>query len=71
MVAQTVKNLPAMWEIQEQWVQLLGQEDPLEKRMQPTPILLPGEFHGQKSLVGYSPWGRPDESRMSQTLTCC
>ena len=55
MVAQTVKNLPAMWEIQEQWVQLLGQEDPLEKRMQPTPILLPGEFHGQKSLVGYSP----------------
>ena len=23
----------------------------------PTPIFLPGEFHGQRSLVGYSPWG--------------
>ena len=25
---------------------------------QPTPVFLPGKFHGQKSLVGYSPWGR-------------
>ena len=25
--------------------------------MQPTPIFLPGESHGQRSLVGYSPWG--------------
>ena len=25
---------------------------------QPTPVFLPGEFHGQRSLVGYSPWGR-------------
>ena len=24
---------------------------------QPTPVLLPGESHGQRSLVGYSPWG--------------
>ena len=24
---------------------------------QPTPVFLPGEFHGQSSLVGYSPWG--------------
>ena len=23
----------------------------------PTPVYLPGEFHGQRSLVGYSPWG--------------
>ena len=29
----------------------------LEKKMQPTPIFLPGESHGQRSLVGYSPWG--------------
>ena len=35
----------------------LGQEDPLEKEMQPTPVFLPGESHGQKSLAGYSPWG--------------
>ena len=24
--------------------------------MQPTPVLLPGKSHGQRSLVGYSPW---------------
>ena len=46
-MAQMVKNLPAMQEI-------LGQEDPLEKRTQPIPVFLPGEFHGQRSLVGYS-----------------
>ena len=30
------------------------------RRMQwhPTPVLLPGKFHGQRSLVGSSPWGR-------------
>ena len=27
------------------------------RESQPTPVFLPGEFHGQKSLVGYSPWG--------------
>ena len=35
----------------------LGSEDPLEKEWQPTPAFLPGESHGQRSLVGYSPWG--------------
>ena len=35
----------------------LGQEDPLEKGMATTPVFLPGDFHGQRSLVGYSPWG--------------
>ena len=30
----------------------------LEKAMAPTPVLLPGKSHGQRSLVGYSPWGR-------------
>ena len=35
----------------------LGLEYPLEKGMAiPTPVFLPGEFHVQKSLVGYSPW---------------
>ena len=34
-----------------------GQEDPLEKEMAPTPVFLPGESHGQRNLVGYSPWG--------------
>ena len=59
-VAQMVKNLPAMQETQ---VQSLGWEDPLEKGWQPTPVFLPGESHGQRSLIGYSPWGR-EESDM-------
>ena len=53
LVAQTVKNLPTMRETQ---VPSLGREDPLEKEWQPTPVYLPGESHGQRSLVGYSPW---------------
>ena len=40
LVAQTVKNLPAM---QETWVQSLGREDPWRGEWQPTPVLLPGE----------------------------
>ena len=43
-----VKNLPAM---QQTRIWSLGQE------WQPTPVFLPGEFHGQRSLEGYSLWG--------------
>ena len=43
--------------MQETRVQSLAQEDPLEKEMQPTPVFLPAESHGQRSLVGYSPGG--------------
>ena len=54
LVAQLVKNLPAM---QESWVRSLGWEDPLEEEMathSSTP--LPREFHEQRSWAGYSPW---------------
>ena len=54
MIAQTVKNLPAVWK---NWVQSLGQEEPLEKGMATYSVFLPGEFHGQSSLTSYSPWG--------------
>ena len=57
MVAQMVKNLPALWKT---WVQSLGWEDPLEREWLPTLVFLPGEFHGQRSLAGYSPWGRKE-----------
>ena len=30
---------------------------PWRRAMQATPVFLPGESHGQSSLVGYSPWG--------------
>ena len=47
-----VKNLPAVQEIQ---VQSLVWETPWRKAWQPTPVFLPGESHGQRSLAGYSP----------------
>ena len=30
------------------------------RKWQSTPVLLPGKSHGQRSLVGYSPWGRKE-----------
>ena len=30
---------------------------PWRRKWQPTPVFLPGEFHGQRGLEGYSPWG--------------
>ena len=62
MVAQMVKNLPV---IQETWVQSQGGEDPLEKEWLSIPVFLPGESHGQRSLVGYSPWGRKESDTMT------
>ena len=56
-MAQEVKNLPAMWE---KWVQSLIRGDPLEKEIATHSSILVGEFHGQRSLVGYSPWGRKE-----------
>ena len=38
--------------VSDPWVQI-----PLEKGTAITSVFLPGEFHGQRSLVGYSPWG--------------
>ena len=52
LVAQLVKNPPAMWET---WVRSLGWEDPLEKGKAATPVFWPGEVHGL-----CSPWGRKE-----------
>ena len=38
--------------------QSLDWEEPLENERLPTPVFLPGESHGQRSLSGYSSWGR-------------
>ena len=38
-------------------VQALGGEDPLEEDMATHSSILPRESHGQRKLVGYSPWG--------------
>ena len=49
LIAQLVKNPP---EMQETRVRSLGWEDPLEERTLPTPVFLPAEFSGQRSLSG-------------------
>ena len=51
-------------ETQERWVPSLGQKNPLEEEMQPTPVLLPRKFHGQKSLEGYSPGDAKSQTRL-------
>ena len=58
-----VRNLPAVQETGGfyPWVK----EIPWKKKWQPTPVLLPGESHGQRSLVGYSPWGHKSWTRLS------
>ena len=33
---------------------------PWRREWQPTPVFLPGKFYGQRSLVGYNPWGRKE-----------
>ena len=43
--------------MQEMQVQPLGREDPLEKDMTTHSSILPGKSHGQRSLLGQSPWG--------------
>ena len=44
-----------MQEIEEMWVQSVGQEDALEESMATHSSVLPRESHGQRILVGYSP----------------
>ena len=67
-MAQMLKNLPTM---QETRVQFLGEEKgriPWRKEWLPIPAFLSGEFHGQRSLAGYSPWG-PKELDTTERLT--
>ena len=64
LVVQWLKRLPAMRETRfNPWVGKI----PWRRKWQPTPVFLPGESHGQRSLVGYSPQGRK-ESDMTERL---
>ena len=65
LVAQMVRNPPAM----QTWVQSLGWENPLKKGMATHFIILPGESHGQRSLVGSSPWGRKESDTTERLST--
>ena len=52
-MAQWVKNSPAIQEMQETGVGKIS----WNRKWEPTPVFLPEKSHGQRSLVGYSPWG--------------
>ena len=57
-VPQVVKSLP---EMQETWVGKI----PGGREWQPTPVFLPGDFHAQRSLMGYSPRGHKSQTQLS------
>ena len=64
-MVQKVKNLPASRTLGFRvWVGKI----PWRRAWQPTPVLLPGKFHGQRSLEGSSSWGHK-ESDMTKRLT--
>ena len=66
-VALAVKNPPAnardMSQEFDPWVGKV----PWGRVWQPTPVFLPGESHGQRSLMGYSPWGRKESDTTEAT----
>ena len=65
LVAQMVKNLPAKQETGfSPWVGKIF----WRREWQSHPVFLPGKSHGQRSLVGYSSWGRK-ESDTTERLT--
>ena len=50
----------------------LSREDPLEEGMAtPLPVFLPGESHGQRSLVDYSPWGHKESDTTESNDHVC
>ena len=61
-----VKSLPDAGD-ERDGVRSLGWEDPLVQGLTVFPVFLPGKSHGQRSLVGYSPWGCR-ESGMTERL---
>ena len=64
LVAQTVKRLPAIQDTgYDSWVGKI----PWRSKWHTTPALLPGKSHGQRSLIGYSPWDR-EESDTTERL---
>ena len=59
-MALVVKNLPANAGNLRYMGLIPGSGRSLEEGTADTPVFLLGEFHGQNSLVGYSPWGRKE-----------
>ena len=60
-----VKNLPGIG------VCFLGQKIPWRRKWQPTEVFLPEKFHGQRSQLDYSPWGRKESDMIDQMEQGC
>ena len=59
-MAQQVKNLPAIQEMQETWVRSLGQEDSLEDSMATHSSILAWRILWTEEPGGHGPWGRKE-----------
>ena len=65
LVVQTVKNLPVMQETRvHPWIGKI----PWRRKWHPTPVFLPGEFHGQRSLWGCNPEGHKESDTTEQLI---
>ena len=47
---------------------VIGYSSFWRKKWQPTPVFLPGESHGQRSLVGYSPWSHKESDTTERLI---
>ena len=56
--------------MQEMWVHSLGREDPLEKEMATLSSILAWKFHGQRVLVGHSPWCHKESDITTYIYLC-
>ena len=54
------RNWPAMQETEEMVLDPCVGKIPWSRKWQLTPVFLPGKFHAQRSLVGYSPWSHKE-----------
>ena len=70
-VAIMVKNLPANAKDIRDQVRSLGPKIPWRRAWQPTPVFLPEESHGQRSLEGYSPQGHKESYMTEETAHTC
>ena len=61
-----LKKNVAVWTLTVEHLTAIG--NIWRRKWQPTPVFLPGKFHVQRSLAGYSPWGRK-ESGTTEQLT--
>ena len=67
-MALAVKNPPAnAGDLRDAGVNPWVRKSPWRRAWQPSPVFLPGEAHGQKSLVGYGPWGCKESEPTKRT----